>query len=135
MFRSLAAGGKIRRLIFSYAKNSVDRLCRQSTPDLPASHPVVAPVAIPAATATFQCPTSAGTQFCALDSRLRDRSSRDVARSDRNRKLGAGATPGIIELDSPADLGCGDDNVPFDGLRLSLVALGHAHGAVFLAIS
>ena len=49
--------------------------------------------------------------------------------------LGATATRRVIELDSPSDVGRRDRDVPFDGLRLLVVALGHAHGAVLLAIS
>ena len=92
-------------------------------------------MAIPIATTTLQYAPSLGAEFCALDSRVRDRSARDVAHSDRNRDLGAGATHRIIELDSPSGLGLRDRDVPFDGLRLLVVALGYAHGAVLLAIS
>ena len=60
--------------------------------------PALASVAIPITTATFQCPTPARTEFCALDSWFRDCSSRDVAHSDRDRDLGARATRRIIEL-------------------------------------
>ena len=118
----------------SDAKNSSDGLCRQPTADVPAYRPTLASMAIPVTTATFQCPAPTRTEFCALDSRFRDRSSRDVAHSDRDCDLDATATFRVIELVSPANLGCRDRDVSFDGLRLLVVALGHAHGAVFLAI-
>src|SRR6266850_8005190 len=92
-------------------------------------------MAIPVATTTFHCSTPARAEFCALDPGLRDRSSRDVAHSDRDRDLGVGSAHRITELVSPSDLGPSDRDVPFDGLRLLVVALGHAHGAVLLAIS
>ena len=94
----------------------------------------LASVAIPVATTSLQCATPARTEFCALDSWLRHRSSRDVAHSDRNCDLGAATTHRVIELVSPADVGRGDRDVPFDGLRLLVVALGDAHGSVLLAI-
>ena len=92
-------------------------------------------MAIPVATTTFQNAPPDGPEFCALDSRLRHRSSGDVADSDRNRDLGTTWTRRVIELDSPSDMGGRDRDLPFDGLRVLVVALGHAHGAVLLAIS
>ena len=62
-------------------------------------------------------------------------SSRDVTHSDRNCDLGATATRRVTELVSPSGMGRRDRDVPFNGLRLLVVALGHAHGAVLLAIS
>jgi hypothetical protein len=49
--------------------------------------------------------------------------------------LGATATCRVIELVAPSDMGCRDRDVSFDGLRILVVALGHAHGAFLLAIS
>lgn len=92
-------------------------------------------MAIPVATTTFQGTPPPRTEFCTLDSWLRRCSSRDVAHSDRDCDLGATATRRIIELDSPADMGRSDRDVPRNGLRLLVVALGHAHGAALLAIS
>ena len=114
----------------SDARNSFDGLYRQSAADLPVSRPALASVAIPVATTTFQCPSPARSEFCALDSWLRHCSSRDVAHSDRNRDLGATATCRVVELDSPAGMGRSDRDVPFNGLRLLVVALGHA-SAIF----
>src|SRR6476469_5883545 len=81
------------------ARNSLYGLRRQPAADLPLSNPALASVAIPVATTTFQCPTPACTEFCALDSWLRHCSSGDVAHPDRNRDLGATATYRVIELD------------------------------------
>ena len=83
----------------AHARDSLDGLHRQPIADLPVSRPALASVAIPVTTATFQCPTPARTEFCALNPRFRHRSSRDVAHSDRNRDLGATATCRVIELD------------------------------------
>src|SRR5207249_837249 len=116
-------------------RNSLDGLHRQPTADLPVSRPALASVAIPVTTATFQCPPPTCTEFCALDSWLRHRTSSNVAHSDRHCDLGARATHRIIELAAPSNLGGCDRDVPFNGLRLLVVALGHAHGAVLLAIS
>ena len=91
-------------------------------------------MAISFATTTLQDAPPARPEFCALDSRLCDRSACDVAHSDRNRDVGTAATRRIIELDSPAEVGRGDRDVCFDGLRLLVVALGDAHGSVLLAI-
>src|SRR5262245_22856532 len=91
-------------------------------------------MAISVATTAFQNASPARPEFCALDSWLRHRSSGDVAHSNRNCDLGAAATRRVIELVSPADVGRGDRDVPFDGLRLLVVALGDAHGSVLLAI-
>src|SRR5205814_9033541 len=117
------------------AKNSLHGLHRQRPDDLPVSRPALAPVAIPVATVPFQCPTPARTEFCALDSGFCDRSSRNVADSDRDCHVGGGSTRRITELVSPANLGRSDRDVPFNGLRVLVVALGHAHGAVLLAVS
>ena len=95
----------------------------------------LASAAIPIATATFRCPTPTRTEFCAFDSRFRDRSSRDVTRSDRDCYLDATATGRVIELDCSSDVGGCDRDVPLNGLRLLVVALGDAHGSVVLAIS
>ena len=92
-------------------------------------------MAIPFATTTLQDASSAGPELCALDSRVRDRAFCNVAHSDRNRDLGTTATRGVIELDAPSNVGSRDRYLSFDGLRLLVVALGHAHGAVFLEIS
>ena len=118
-----------------HAKNSSDGLRRQAAAGLPVYRPALASVAIPIATSAFQCAPPTSAEFCALDSRLRHCSSRDVADSNRDCDLGATATRRIIELDSPSDVGRRDRDVPFNGLRLLVVALGHAHGAVLLAIS
>ena len=48
---------------------------------------------------------------------------------------GARPTVRIIELAAPSNLGGCDRNIPFDGLRVLVVALGHAHGPGLLAIS
>ena len=116
------------------AKLSLDRLCRQSSAALRVSRLVLASVAISVATRTFQCAGAPRSEFCALDSWLRRRSHCDVAGSNHDRDLGATATRGVIELDSPSAMGCRDRHVSFDGLRLLVVALGDAHGAVVLAI-
>src|SRR5262245_18036287 len=92
-------------------------------------------MAISVATTTFQGAPPARTEFCALDSRFRHRSSRDVAHSDRSRDLGPTATRRVTELDSPPGVGRRDRDVLINGLLLLVVALGHAHGSVFLAIS
>src|SRR5262249_33974935 len=123
-----------RRKALERAKISSDGLCRQPFADLPVYRPIVASMAIPVATTTFQGAPPARPEFCALDSRLRHCSSRNVAHPNRNRDLDATATRRVIELDSPSNVGRSDRNVPFDGLCLLVVALGHAHGAVFLAI-
>ena len=92
-------------------------------------------MAIPVAATTFQCLTSARSEFCVVASGLRDRSSRDVAHSDRACDVGTESTHRITELDSSSDMGRSDRDVPVDGLRLLVVALGHAHASVFLEIS
>ena len=92
-------------------------------------------MAIPVATPTFQDASSARTEFRALDSRFRHRASCYVADSDRDRVLGSAPTRGVVKLDSPPGVGRRDRNVPVDGLRLLVVALGHAYGPSFLAIS
>ena len=119
----------------AHAKNPLDGLRRQPSADLPVARPAVASMAIPVATTTFQGPPPTRTEVCAIDSRLRDRSCRDVAHSDRDRDLGVRSAHRITELVSPSGVGLRDRDVPFDGLRLLVVALGHAHGAVLLAIS
>ena len=83
----------------SNARNSLDGLHRQPPADLPFSRPPLAPVAIPVTTATFQGTPPGRAEFCALNPRFRDRSSRDVAHSDRDCDLGATATCRVIELD------------------------------------
>ena len=120
---------------YSDATNPFHGLRRQPTADLPVPHPALASMAIPVATTTFQDAPPAGTEFCALNSRLCDRSSRDVAHSNRNRDLGTTATRRVTELDSPPDVGRCDHDVPIDGLLVLVVAPGHAHDSVFLAIS
>src|SRR5262249_28749430 len=117
------------------AKSSSDGLRRQPATGVPVYHPTGASVAIPVAAPTFQCSTPAPTGFCALDFRLRYFSSRDVAHSDCDCDVGAESTHRITELDSPSDMGRRHRDIPVDGLRLLVVALGHAHGALFLAIS
>ena len=92
-------------------------------------------MAIPPATTTFQDAPPPGTEFRTLDSGLCDRSSRDVANSDRNRDLGTAATRRVTESDSSLDVGRCDRDVPVNGLLVVVVALGHAHGSFFLAIS
>ena len=92
-------------------------------------------MAIPVATPTFQDAPSARTEFRTLDSRFRHRASCYVAHSDRDRILGTTATRRVIELVSTPGVDRRDRNVPLDGLRLLVVALGHAHGSVLLAIS
>jgi hypothetical protein len=82
----------------AHARDSLDGLYRQPSADLPFSRSALAPVAISVTTAPFQCSTPTSTKFCALDSRFRDRSSRDVAHSDRDRGLGTTATRRVIEL-------------------------------------
>jgi len=92
-------------------------------------------MAIPVATTTLQDAPPARTEFCAFHSRFRDCPFGDVANSDRNRGLGTTTTHRLIELDSPSSVGRRDRDVSFDGLRLLVVALGPAYGAVFLEIS
>lgn len=117
------------------AKNSFDGFRRYPAAGLSVCRSAFAAVAIPFATAAFQCAPPARSEFCVIDSWLRHRTSRDVASSDRNRDLGARQGNWPIELDAPSDLGRCDRNVPFNGLLLLVVALGHAHGPVLLAIS
>src|SRR5215471_16334844 len=124
-----------RSKTLAYVQDSFHGLRRQSAADLSVSRPALASVAIPVATTTLQNAPQAGSEFCAFDSRFRDCASSNVAHSDRNRDPGTTATHRLIELDSSPSVGCRDRDVPFDGLRLLVVALGHAHGAVFLAIS
>ena len=124
-----------RRTNPARATNSLDRLRRKPAAELSVFRAAPASVAIPVATTTFQCPTTSRTEFCALASRFCHRSSRDVAHSDRNRDLGATATHRIIELASSSIMGRCDRDIPFNGLCLLVVALGHAYGAVLLAIS
>ena len=92
-------------------------------------------MAIPVTRTTFQGAPPACTEFRALDSRFRHRASCDVAHSDRDRILGTTATRRVIELGSTPGVGRSDRDVSVNGLRLLVVALGHAHGSVFLAIS
>jgi len=120
---------------YSDATNPFHGLRRQSTTDLPVPHPALASMAIPVATTTFQDAPPAGTEFCVLNSGLCDRSLRDVAHSDRNRDLGTTATRRITELDSPPAVGRCDRDAPIDGLLVLVVAPGHAHGSLFLAVS
>ena len=101
---------------------------------MPVYSRTLASVAISIATSTFQYPTPAGTEFCALNSRLRHCASGDVAYSDRDRDLGTTATRRVIALDLSSNLGSRDRDISSDGLRLLVVALGHAQGAVLLAI-
>src|ERR1051325_10425346 len=91
----------------SHAQNSCRGLSRQPTAGLPVSRPALASMAIPTEATTFQCASPARTEFCALDSRLCNRSACDVAHSDFNRDVGAAATRRVIELVSPADVGRG----------------------------
>src|SRR4029077_2609723 len=119
----------------AHAKNSSDGLRRQAAAGLPVYRPALATVAISIAPSAFQCAPPTSAEFCALDSRLRHCSPRDVADSNRDCDLGARATRRIVELDSPSNVDRRRRDVSFDGLRLLVVALGHAHGAVLLAIS
>src|SRR5262249_37073191 len=136
----------LRRFLFSakdtcrgktlaHAQDSFHGLRRQPSAELPLSRRALASVAIPIATTAFQYAPSHGAQFCALDSRFRHRSFGDVANSNCDCDLGTRAAGRVIELDSPSDMGCCDRDLPFDGLRLLVVALGHAYGAGLLAIS
>lgn len=92
-------------------------------------------MAISVATPTFQDAPSPRTEFRALDSRFRHRASCNVADPDRDRVLRTDATGWVIKLDPPPHMGRRDRDVPPNGLCLLVVALGHAHGSVFLAIS
>ena len=117
------------------AKNSRDGLCRQATAGLPVSRAVVTAMAISAAPPAFQRAPSLGAQFCALDSWLRHRSSRYAANSHRSWIVGARSRDRLVELAATPRLGHCHRNIPADGLRLLVVALGQSHGPNLLAVS
>src|SRR5215472_13089605 len=134
--RCVTADGKITCafVILSHAKNPADGLCRPAALGLPVCCAALAAMAISATPTAFRYDASARAQFRPFDSRLRHCSPRHAADSDRNGDLGARARNRPTELASFSGVGRCDRDLSHDGLRLLVVALHHAHGAVLLAI-
>src|SRR5207244_9113156 len=106
------------------ARNSPHGLCRQAIAGMRIRCAALAPMAISAAAPAFQYAAPARAQLCALDSGLRCRTSRHVADLDRRRDVGTRSAYRFAELACTSRVGGWDRDVPPDGLRLLVVALG-----------
>src|SRR4029077_10873399 len=96
---------------------------------------VVTAMAISATRPAFQRAPSLGAQFCALDSWLSHCSFRYAANSHRGWIVGTGSRDRLVDLATTASLGRCHRNISAHGLRLLVVALAHAHGAVHVDFS
>ena len=90
-------------------------------------------MAIPSAPPAFQRAASPGAQFCALDSWIRDRSSRHAANPASDSDVGTRETYWFVKLAGRPVLDRLRGDVSADGLRLLVVALGQSHDSSLLA--